>query len=78
MAETGYEGKTTEPFIGNQRWLLKRWPATMFNNVMGILEVYEDEDRSVRGYLEFKSEEEFKWAQARLEGDRRVDPKEQP
>jgi len=74
MPYTGYDDKGPEPFVGTQRWLLKRWPATLFNSVMGILEVYEDEKRSVRGYLEFKTEEEFKWFQSRVEGDRRVDP----
>ena len=40
--------------------------------VMGVIEVYEDADRSVRGYIEFRDEDEFDWLKRRIEGGRRV------
>ena len=39
---------------------------------MGVIEVYEDSDRSVRGYVEFKDEDEFNWLKRRIEGGRKV------
>jgi hypothetical protein len=71
---TGYEGGDSEPFIGIQRWQLNRWASPVHHNVVAILTSWEDEKRTVNGYLNFKDEAEFMWAKSRIEGDRRVDP----
>lgn len=71
---TGYEDKEgTQAFVGEQIWTLKEWLSPIATGVMGIVEVMEDEKRSVRGHLEFRDKEEFEWLKERLDGGRRVD-----
>ena len=74
-ANTGYDGpdETDDKFVGEQRWQLKQWISPIVGKgVMGVIEVYEDADRSVRGYIEFKDEDEFEWLKRRIEGGRKV------
>ena len=69
----GYDGPEDDKFVGEQRWQLKQWISPITGKgVMGVVEVYEDSDRSVRGYVEFKDEDEFNWLKRRIEGGRKV------
>ena len=71
---TGYEGNEGEDkFVGEQRWILKNWLSPIATGVMGVLEVYEDNKRSVRGHIEFKDEEEFNWLKRRIDGGHKVE-----
>ena len=76
MTSTGYEDKGEgDKFVGEQQWILKEWlgPIVRPGGAMGILEVFEDEKRSVRAHIEFESKEEFEWLKQRIDGGRRVE-----
>ena len=72
---TGYDDdKSEDKFVGEQRWTLEEYqsPSTgVFKT--GILVVREDENRSVRGHISFKTIEELNWLKKRIDGGRRVD-----
>lgn len=74
MTSTGYDGPGEEPFVGVQQWFLKKWLSPIAGkSVVGILEIIEDEKRTVLGYLEFRNEAEFEWFKERADGERRVE-----
>ena len=71
---TGYDDdKDVDKFVGEQRWMLKEWQSPVTGEYkMGIIEVYEDDNRSVRGHISFNNIEELNWLKARIDGGRRV------
>lgn len=71
---TGYDDdKDRDKFVGEQQWVLKEWLSPIAMGAMGVLEVYEDGVRSVRGHIEFKDKDELDWLKRRIDGGRRVE-----
>ena len=71
---TGYDDdKDKEKFVGEQRWMLTEYrsPSTGIFK-MAVIEVYEDDSRSVRGHISFNTIEELNWLKKRIDGGRRV------